>query len=210
MDNEISYPLYFLDFETIQPTIPAFDGLKPNAFIPFQYSLHWQEHENAKLEHGEFLAKEGTDPREEFIKKLISAVPNNVCVLTYNQKFERGRLKALAGQFPVYSDRLMNIHDHIADLMIPFQKAYVYKKSQQGSYSIKYVLPAFIPDDSDLDYKELKISNGMEASNTYASLHLNENKSKVAQIRIDLLKYCWLDTYAMVKLLKKLKEIVCE
>jgi hypothetical protein len=135
-------------------------------------------------------------------------VPNNVCVLTYNQKFEKGRLKALAEQFPVYSERLMNIHEHIVDLMIPFQKAYVYKKSQQGSYSIKYVLPAFIPDDPELDYKELKISNGMEASNTYARLHSNENKSEVDQIRIDLLKYCWLDTYAMVKLLGKLQELV--
>ena len=101
----------------------------------------------------------------------------------------------------------MNIHDHIVDLMIPFQKAYVYKKPQQGSYSIKYVLPAFIPDDPELDYKELKISNGMEASNTYANLHLNKNGDEVSKVRVDLLKYCWLDTYAMVKLLEKLKEI---
>jgi predicted RecB family nuclease len=207
LDEEISYPLYFLDFETIQPVIPAFDGLNPNSFIPFQYSLHWQEHEGGKLEHSEFLAKEGTDPREEFVKKLISDVPNDVCILTYNQKFEKGRLKALAKQFPVYSERIMNIHDHIVDLMIPFQKAYVYKKPQQGSYSIKYVLPAFIPDDPELDYKELKISNGMEASNTYANLHLNKNGDEVSKVRVDLLKYCWLDTYAMVKLLEKLKEI---
>ena len=209
LDKEISYPLYFLDFETIQPIIPAFDGLTPNSFIPFQYSLHWMEHEGGPLEHSEFLATEGQDPREVLIKQLISDIPEDVCVLAYNQQFEKGRLKDLAKEFPVYSERLMNIHDNIVDLMVPFQKAYAYNKLQQGSYSIKHVLPAFIPDNPELDYKELKISNGMEASNTYANLHLmGYDEEEIIAIRANLLKYCWLDTYAMVRLLEKLKEIL--
>lgn len=43
---------------------------------------------------------------------------------------------------PDLSAHLMDIHDNMHDLMIPFQKQYYYSKEMQGSYSIKHVLPA--------------------------------------------------------------------
>lgn len=207
LEEEISYPLYFLDFETFNPAIPQFDNSRPYERIPFQYSLHWTKKERGKLNHTEFLAREGTDPRKELAKKLIADIPGDVCVLAYNSGFEKGVIKTLAGQFPKYAKRLMNIHDHISDLMTPFLKAYVYRKSMQGSYSIKYVLPAFIPDDPKLDYKKLEISDGGQASNTYASLHLIKDQKVVKKTKKRLLEYCKLDTLAMVSLLGKLREL---
>ncbi|MBQ9011782.1 MAG: DUF2779 domain-containing protein, partial [Bacilli bacterium] len=53
--NTLSYPIYFLDFETFQMPIPAYDNIKPYQQVPFQYSLHIQN-ENT-LQHKEFLSK---------------------------------------------------------------------------------------------------------------------------------------------------------
>ncbi len=57
----LQYPIYHFDFETFQEAIPTFEGMRPYQQIPFQYSLHI-EHEDGRLEHKEFLAKEDSDP----------------------------------------------------------------------------------------------------------------------------------------------------
>jgi hypothetical protein len=98
----------------------------------------------------------------------------------------------------------MIIHSQIEDLMIPFQRKYLYTKAMKGKYSIKYVLPALVPE---LNHDQLEISDGMTASHTFAALHLIQDKSKVKEIRRNLLEYCKLDTLAMVRILDKLKEI---
>ena len=208
INKEIRFPIYFLDFETTQQTIPPFNGLRPNTAYPFQYSLHYLEHNSSELKHKEFLAKAGVDPRKEIVERLIQDIPTDVCVLAYNAGFEKGKIKLLADQFPEYNSQLMNIYDHIVDLMIPFQKGIIYKKEQKGSYSIKHVLPAFLDNNSELSYESLKITNGLEASNTFLKLHLIKDADEVENKRKELLTYCKLDTHAMVKLLKKIIELV--
>jgi hypothetical protein len=203
----IHYPLYFLDFETVSYAIPPFEGLRPYQQIPFQYSLHFLDSEEGELKHEEFLAEAGTDPRETLAMRLISAIPEEACILTYNCGFEKGIIRKLAGQFPQYFDQLMTIHSQIEDLMIPFQRKYLYTKAMKGKYSIKYVLPALVPE---LNHDQLEISDGMTASHTFAALHLIQDKSKVEESRRNLLEYCKLDTLAMVKILDKLRSIARE
>lgn len=203
--SQIYYPLYFLDFETFQQAVPQFDMLRPYEQIPFQYSLHYIEAEGGELKHSEFLGKEGTDPRESLASSLVEEIPKDVCILTYNSSFEKRIIRELASKFPQYSNHLMNIHDNIIDLMIPFQNKHYYKQEMKGSYSIKYVLPALVPE---LNYKDLEISGGGQASETYAQLHLNECKDKIDRTRENLLEYCKLDTLAMVKILEILEEQV--
>ena len=201
----LRYPLYFLDFETFQSAIPLFDGTRPYEQMPFQYSLHSLESENAESKHAEFLARQGSDPRESLVKRLVADIPHDACVLAYNMTFEKMIIRNLAGQFPAYANRLMNIHDNMLDLMAPFRSKYFYTKEMQGSYSIKHVLPALVPG---MGYDGLTISNGGEAMNAYATLHLVKDEAEVARIRTALLEYCKLDTFAMVALLGKLKEVV--
>ncbi|MBR4830459.1 MAG: DUF2779 domain-containing protein [Bacilli bacterium] len=203
--NTLSYPLYFLDFETYQQAIPLFDGVSPYMQIPFQYSLHYIN--EGVLEHSEFLGEEGTDPRRKLALKLISDIKPNTCVLAYNMSFEKGVIKNLAKIYPDLSDSLMNIHDHIVDLMVPFYNRDYYNKDMKGSYSIKYVLPALFPDDPSLNYHNLKlIHNGSEAMNAFNTLvDYNDEQRKI--IRKNLLEYCKLDTFAMVKIWQKLNEI---
>ena len=122
--------------------------------------------------------------------------------------FEKGRLKELAETYPDLAEHLTNISDNMHDLMIPFQKQHYYTEAMQGSYSIKYVLPALCPNDPELDYHNLnEVHNGTEASFAFADMP-NHTPEEVAMTRANLLKYCGLDTYAMVKVLAKLREVI--
>ena len=203
----LDYPLYYLDFETFQSAIPEYDGLKPYEQIPFQYSLHIEQ-ENGELEHKEFLAKEGTDPRRTIAERLCADIPKNVYVIVFNASFEKSIIKKLATTFPDLADHLISIDDNIHDLIIPFRKRYYYDEAMQGSYSIKSVLPSLYPENSELDYNALDdIHNGYEASAAFSDLQ-NHEPQEIAVIRENLLRYCRLDTLAMVKVMDKLRKCV--
>lgn len=202
----LTYPLYHLDFETFQQAVPEWKGISPFMQIPFQYSLHIEK-KDGSLIHKEFLAQERIDPRYELAKKLVEDIPTDVTVLAYNMGFEKGVIRKLAAMFDEFELHLMAIHDNIQDLMTPFQKKDYYVPSMKGSYSIKYVLPALVPEMSQA-YKELDgVQNGGEAMQTYAKLAHMEDKKEVARYREALLRYCELDTLAMVEILKVLKAV---
>lgn len=205
--DTLSYPLYFLDFETFNPAIPLYDESSPFQQIVFQYSLHYIEKEGGELKHKECLAYPGSDPRRQIAEQLCKDIPLDVCTTAYNMSFEKGKIKTLAALYPDLHDHLMNIHDNIKDIMIPFQKRWYYSKEMKGSYSIKYVLPALFPDDPSLNYHNLEgVHNGGEASNTFLAMQ-KMDKEELEKWREHLLRYCELDTFAMVKVLDKLKEV---
>lgn len=209
LDN-LYYPLYFLDFETYQQPIPMYDGISPYMQIPFQYSLHYIETENSNLEHKEFLAEPNTDPRRALAERLIEDIPKDSCVLAYNMMFEKMVIKNLANLYEDLSDHLMNIYNNMQDLIVVFKSRDYYTKEMLGSYSIKYVLPALFPNDPELDYHNLDlIHNGSEASGNYANLG-TYSQDEQDKIKKALLKYCELDTYAMVKIWQKLNEVTKE
>ena len=145
------YPLYFLDFETMNPTIPEFVGTKSSEHIPFQYSLHYIENEGGELHHKEFLAESGENPLRKISERLCEDIPENACVVIFNKSFEPARIRDLASLYHDLSNHLTKIKDNIRDLMIPFSKGYYYNRDMNGSYSIKKVLPAIFPDDPSLD-----------------------------------------------------------
>lgn len=204
---QLSYPIYFLDFESYQPAIPQFDNSKPYEQIVFQYSLHYIEHKHGELKHKAFLAYPGTDPRRELAEQLCKDIPMNVCVTAYNRTFERTRIKELAKLYPDLREHLLNIHDNIIDLMVPFQKKHYYNKAMQGSYSIKYVLPALYPNIPELNYHNLEeVHNGAEASATFLKMS-TMTKDEIEKHRKHLLEYCKLDTLAMVKIWEKLNDV---
>lgn len=200
--ENLTYPIYNLDFETYQQAIPEYKGIKPFEQIPFQYSLHI-EYEDGTLIHKEYLSEDSIDSRYELAQKLCADIPNDVTVLAYNMSFEKGVIKSLASLFPSLSSHLLAINENMQDLMVPFQKKWFVTPSMKGSYSIKYVLPSLVPE-FEKAYKELEgVQNGSQAMNAFANLSKLSEKEK-QKMRTSLLEYCKLDTLAMVKILEKL------
>ena len=142
-------------------------------------------------------------------EQLVADIPTNACVLAYNRGFEKGRIKELAELFPDLAESLMKIRDNIQDLIDPFHHGHYYTKAIGGSFSIKSVLPAMFPNDPELDYHNLEgVHNGGEAMTLFPLIKdMPPAEQEIA--RKNLLKYCELDTYAMVKIWQKLKEL-CE
>ena len=202
--DSLSYPLYFMDFETFMPAVPLYDDSRPYQQIPFQYSLHYREDPNSDLKHFEFLADGKGDPRIPFIENLLRDTEGDGDILVYNLSFEMGRLKEIARDFPQSANDIEERLTRIRDLMLPFQKKYIYKPSMQGSYSIKKVLPAIVPD---LSYEELEIAEGGAAMNAFESLVYETHPEKIKETRKNLLDYCKMDTLAMVEILKMLQNI---
>lgn len=204
--DTLKLPIYFLDFETYQDAIPKYEGQRVYGKVPFQYSLHYYDKDN-NLKHKEFLSKEDIDPRRSLAEQLVKDIPKDVCVLAYNMSFEKTVIKNLAELYNDLRDDLLKINENIKDLMIPFKNRDYYVKEMDGSYSIKYVLPALFKDDPSLNYHNLDlVHNGSEAMDTFKKLG-SYSKEEREKVRESLLKYCELDTYAMVKIYEKLKEI---
>jgi len=202
--SELNYPIYHLDFETFTSAVPIFDGSRPYQQLVFQYSLHVED-EDGRVEHKEYLAEtNGEDPRIQFIERLIADCGNTGDVLVYNIGFERGKLFDLIEFSPGHKPPLLHIINRLKDLMIPFRERWYYTPEMQGSYSIKKVLPALVPE---LSYQDLTIQEGGTASNTFTTMLQGNFTGDAAQTRQDLLDYCALDTLAMVRILGELKEI---
>ena len=203
--DDLKYPLYYLDFETFANAVPILDKSRPYQQLLFQYSLHIQHEPNGVCEHREYLAEvNGSDPRIAFAKQLISDCGTEGDVLVYSIGFERGKLLNLMGLYPEFALELAAIVSRMKDLMIPFQRRDYYVPEMQGSYSIKWVLPALVPD---LSYKDLVIHEGQTASNTFAAMMAGTYYENIQEARKNLLEYCKLDTWAMVKILEKLNNL---
>ncbi|MDD6785845.1 MAG: DUF2779 domain-containing protein [Eggerthellales bacterium] len=208
--DTLEYPLYFLDFETFQPAAPLYDGTRPYAQIPTQYSLHVLRSPDAPLEHFDFLAPSVGDPRRSVAENLVADIPAGSCVIAYNMSFEKNRIKEMAEAFPDLAEHLMSLHQGMRDLLVPFQKGACYFTAMGGSNSIKAVLPALFPHDPQLDYHALEgVHNGAEASSAFAQLATMDPEQE-DKTRSDLLKYCELDTLAMVKIWQKLIQLAAE
>lgn len=203
--KDIDYPIYFMDFETFQPAVPMFDNSKPYMQIPFQYSLHFLQNKKAELIHYEFLAEATGDPRIPFIENLLRDLDEQGDILVYNKSFEIKRLNEIAEAFPQYKEKIQKVIFRIKDLITPFQKKFYYTNDMKGSYSIKYVLPALVPE---LNYSDLEINEGGLASLTFESLYGEKDLEIISNKRKNLLEYCKLDTFAMVKILEKLESIL--
>lgn len=203
--DTLNYPMYFIDFESFQPPVPLYDKSRPYQQIPFQYSVHYKENPKAKLEHHEFIADPDSDPRIPFIENLLEAVGDNGDIIVYNKSFEITRLKEIAQVLPEYEKEINSVIVRIKDLMLPFQRKYYYTPEMQGSYSIKYVLPALVPE---LSYNEMEIADGGTASLAYESLLSLDDFIKIDEIKKQLLEYCKLDTLAMVRILERLEKVI--
>ena len=203
--DQLEYPLYFLDYETFAPGVPLFNGYRPYQRMIFQYSLHIQEKPDGELKHYSYLAKDWEDPSKKLAEDLKEKIKDKGSVISWNMGFEKGCNSEMGERYPEFMSFFEGINNRMFDLMNVFKKGYYVHKDFHGSASLKRVLPVIIPE---LSYNNLEINEGMEASNKWRDMiDPKTDKKESEKIYNNLLKYCELDTLAMVKILEKLNLI---
>jgi hypothetical protein len=201
--DALSYPLYFLDFETQMDAIPRLEGLRPFDQYAFQYSLHILQ-ENGELSHSEYLHTDDTDPRVPLAEQLSRDIGPEGTIIAFNDSFERRVIKDLPFVAPEYRAQLRGMLERFFDLMKIFRD-YYFHPDFRGSNSIKAILPVLVPD---LSYKDLNVQNGGAAQAAWEQLLAEEDRSKRLELAQGLKAYCHLDTLAMVRLYQYLAERV--
>lgn len=203
--GSLVYPLHFLDFETLNLAIPPHDGLRPFQQMPFQASLHIQAREGAPIRHVEYLGDGRSDPRPALADCLADSIGARGTVIAYNAGFEGQCLKGLADAFPRLRKPLMSAAARLWDLGDPFRKLHYVDPKFKGSWSIKAVLPVLVPT---MTYKNLPVANGEQAQLAYLALmDANLPSGDRKKIIRDLKTYCGQDTFAMVKILDRLRKL---
>lgn len=204
--DDIQYPAHLIDFETVRPDLPLFTGHSPFTLLPFQWSCHTLESapdietEDQDCAHREFLHTFPTDPRASFVDSLLNLLESGGSIVHYHG-FEKNVIRELAEAGIPGAEHLVEKFDRFIDLRKILEDGYADTRFL-GKTSIKNVLPVVAPS---MSYSDLKIQNGDQAQLEYGRILTGEaNGGAMDELCRDLLAYCKLDTWAMVKILKVL------
>ena len=201
--ESLEYPLYCLDFETLNVAIPPFDRARPYQKIAFQFSIHCLRNHRGQVESYEFLA-DGTDNFAPEVVEALKVIGPKGTVLAYHMSFEKQVLEALEELSPKDGEWLRGIIGRLKDLEVPFKSFSYYHPEQHGSCSLKAVLPLL----SGKSYGGMEIQEGGMASVAYYTTHFRDCPThEKEKVRKALLEYCKLDTEGMVDILRKLEEV---
>lgn len=200
--SDLKYPIHFLDFETDNPPIPKFDGLRPYQQFPFQYSCHVMQSDGS-VTHHEYLHIDNVDPRLSVVESLVNHISTCGSVVVYSARFEKGVLEDLILHFPKHAPSLQSIIDRLWDQLDIFKNHYTHPDFC-GSNSLKNVLPILVPS---LCYENLDVQDGLEAQAAWNLMLNTTNEEKKSNMIKDLKAYCKLDTRAMFEIHKVLCEL---
>ncbi len=226
--EKLKYPLYFLDYESFNPAIPMYDNYKPYDQMPFQYSLHIKKSKSSDFIHREYLECLPVDPSVGLINSLIKDIPLDGGSVIIWSKFERTQNNAMSRRYPDKSEFIKNINLRLWDLMEIFHKQMLVFPEFKGSYSIKNILPVLVPE---LSYKGMPIADGSTAMTKWVqmvygggitakdysesqedfsteAIDIPKESVNKEEVKKNLLEYCKLDTWAMVKILEKVGSII--
>jgi hypothetical protein len=194
--KSIVWPCYYLDFETVASVMPLYEGHGCHQQVLTQFSIHYRKGPERELRHSEYLAEASRESERELAETLIQVLGASGSVMVYSH-FEKTRIADLKKRFSDLAPQLQRILDRLVDLM-PIVQDHVYHPEFRGSFSIKTVLPALIPD---LSYKGQVVGDGNIAIMKFAQMARGQIVGeRVKETRNGLLEYCKLDTLAMVRL----------
>lgn len=144
----------------------------------------------------------------ELLTTMRQQIGDTGSVIVWCKVFETGRNTEMAKAYPEYAEFLEGVNNRVFDLMEVFSKQHYVHHKFNGSSSIKAVLPVLVPEFS---YKELDIQNGATASiRWYDAVIGNMDNEQAKATYAALLKYCCLDTMAMVKIYEYVRKMLGE
>jgi len=201
--HSLEWPIGYLDFETLKTAVPLYPDVAPHEQLLTQYSLHVEASPGSELAHPEYLADHARDCREDLAAKLIRDTAECRTIVVYSS-FEKTQIRGLASLLPTYAPELAAMERKLFDLEPVVRRGLVHPDFG-GRSSIKVVLPVLAPD---LSYDNLEIGEGGSAVAAFAKLASGSSSDEEVQaIRRALLKYCKLDTLAMVRVLRALQSL---
>jgi hypothetical protein len=203
--REFEGPLAFIDFETVAPAIPVWPGCRPWENVPVQFSVHLEQ-PGGGWRHSAWLAEGPEDPRPELAERLVDACRDARALVAYHASFERDCLRVLALGAPHLAADLGEMELRLRDLL-PAVRNHIYHPDFGGGFSLKKVLPALVPE---LTYDDLEIRDGAIATVELWRLMFERDQMSARhreRLRRALLRYCERDTWAMVRLLERLRGI---
>ena len=202
--DQLQYPLYFYDYETYSSAVPIINGASPQKPIPFQYSLHiMAAPDDDELTHVEYLADEAVPPLS-LIAHMQAHIGSEGSLISWHASFENTQNKNMAEAYPEKAAFLESLIERTVDLEEPFKQDYV-DIAFGGSTSIKKVLPVLVPE---LSYEHMEVANGTEAMEGWKKLISLPHSPEKRALREAMLKYCELDTLAMVKIYQYLRSVM--
>ncbi len=203
--RQLEYPISYLDFETFTTAIPLFDDTSPFEQVPFEFSLHVVTSPGSQPKHWMFLADGRADPRRQFLERLLDWLPDSGSIVAYNAQFEQGRLRECCRLHPQFQAWLTSIETRFVDLLKPFRAFKYYGPGQNGSASMKAVLPAL----TGRSYDHLAIREGGTASQEFLRVHFSDvPEAERQRVRMALTEYCGQDTEGMIWIVGVIRRLV--
>jgi hypothetical protein len=210
--KSLSWPRFFMDFETVQQGVPLMAHTKPYDALPFQWSVHqWKSPEHdVKLEDGLGFLK-FYDPKmdREFLESLLNALGKEGPIFVHNASFEESKLKTLF-QRDSCSDlkpaiealmaRIIDTRDLVRD------DGY-YSPKMNGSFSLKDIVKA-IPTGVDYSSSDALTGGGEAQIVWFKCTDPNTPETEKAEWSRRLKNYCAQDTLAMYDLIRYLENPV--
>ena len=227
------YPICFYDYETISVPVPIMDDTRPYMQTIVQYSLH-KYYEDGTMKHygwvliwlGDYKSENiyiSDNPNavdEEYDKAitwnykdlLLQMVNdiwedlNNSTFVVWHKWFENSRNNEVSRIYPELATAFQTINNNTYDLKDIIANGYYFDIRCKWSASIKKVLPVLVPN---MDYSALEIGRWDIAMRAlYDLISWATPQDSRTQTIVDLLKYCWQDTLAMVRIFETLKRLI--
>jgi hypothetical protein len=129
--KNITYPLYFLDFEAGPFSLPIFPYYRPNQKVIFQYSIHKIEKKDGQevvSHHAQFVDLSQQDPTIQLIRSLYKDLGTQGSVLMYSS-YENtclNDIEVYLHNHPEFKDR---------DTLISFIHTLTYRNEDQHGLS---------------------------------------------------------------------------
>lgn len=199
------YPLVFLDFETINPAIPKYNGTSPYQQVPYQFSIHILNSADAEIIHHEYLHTDSTDPRDQLIPRLLKACGGKGSIVAYYAKFESDRITEMAEYSEHYKNDLIKLLPRMVD-PLPIIRDHIYDHQFKGSFSLKSVAPALLGEE--YTYNNLTINNGLASQRAFVEMiDLNTTADRKLELIKASLEYCKQDTFVLYKLVQWMEKV---
>lgn len=197
-----SPPYSYLDFETINPTLPVYRGTRPFEVVPFMFSCLTVDGEGTHDER-HYLHDGSDDPRPSVAKALLESVPSRGPIVTYSG-YDRQVINALADKVPEHAAGLTALSNRCVDLLRVVAAAFCHPATF-GDNSLKSVAPALAPGI----YAGLAVADGTQAASAYLRFVSGDVRSdEWPALREQIIEYCKRDTLATATVHRALMDLV--